>query len=105
MNIVKVKGRWYVNRCFANESKDPYVKKFCDEHEGECYKCPFSNGLMGERLWGREEDSVGLDEAIAVTLYRNFERKYKAKARALAAKQLKAAEKAKKSVKTKTGAK
>jgi len=87
MNIVKVKGRWYVNRCGGFESEDPYVKKFCDEHKGECSKCPFSNGLMGERLWGREEDAVGIDEAVAVSLFRGFERYFKKREKALLKKQ------------------
>jgi hypothetical protein len=42
---------------------------------------------MGERLWGREEDAVGIDEAVAVSLFRGFERYFKKREKALLKKQ------------------
>ena len=81
MKLVKVKGKWYVNRCYGKTTKNREFRNFCKRHQSECRKCPFAydNPFLEMAMWGREEKAVGIGEDEAIALLRGFYRTSKGK--------------------------
>ncbi|MCK9155371.1 MAG: hypothetical protein M0P12_04575 [Paludibacteraceae bacterium] len=77
MRIVKIGGKWYVNRCGGvgiqgKEALDSEFREFCHLRQNkEGCNCPLLNDKLGTKYFGKEEDVIEIEEDVAMALLRN----------------------------------
>jgi len=78
MRLVKVKGKWYINRCngFGIQGKESTCKElldFCKAHQKDNHcDCPVVNPQLGNKLYGHEEDSCEIPDDVTMAFIRDF---------------------------------